>query len=492
MIQMTPTEARIFEAMLRTDFRAFIHKAFATLCPGQEFVRSWHIEAIAYHLEQVRRGEIRRLIINMPPRSLKSITTSVAFPAFVLGLDPRRRFICVSYSGELAKKHSNDFRALVEAPWYRAAFPATRIGAWKNSETEIEFTARGFRLATSVGGTLTGRGGDIIVIDDPLKPDDAYSELKRNAANEWFKSTLLSRLDDKRTGAIVIVMQRVHMNDLTGFVTEQSEEWKVLNLPAIAEADEDISISAKDIHHRNAGDALSPTREPLPVLEQLKHQIGSDAFSAQYQQMPVPPGGAMIKRHWIQRYDQLPPEQDRLTTVQSWDTASKGGPENDFSACTTWIVTRGVQRWYLVDVWRKRVDYPGLRAAVITLAAKHKARRVLVEDIGAGTPLVQELRRGKVAGIVAIKVEHDKISRMSAVSAMFESGQVFLPQRAPWLAEFERELFAFPGVKHDDQCDSVSQALSKQNYNFPMNIRKELLDAIDRREALAWNQVGSW
>jgi predicted phage terminase large subunit-like protein len=155
-------------------------------------------------------------------------------------------------------------------------------------------------------------------------------------------------------------------------------------------------------------------------------------------------------------------------------------------------VTRGVQRWYLVDVWRKRVDYPGLRAAVITLAAKHKARRVLVEDIGAGTPLVQELRRGKVAGIVAIKVEHDKISRMSAVSAMFESGQVFLPQRAPWLAEFERELFAFPGVKHDDQCDSVSQALSKQNYNFPMNIRKELLDAIDRREALAWNQVGSW
>jgi hypothetical protein len=177
---------------------------------------------------------------------------------------------------------------------------------------------------------LTGRGGEIIVIDDPLKPDDAYSEAKRNAANEWFKNTLLSRLDDKRTGAIVIVMQRVHMDDLTAFVTEQSDEWEILNLPAIADADEDIPISAENVHHRKAGEALSPAREPLSVLESLKQQIGSDAFYAQYQQMPVPPGGAMIKRHWIERYDELPPEQDRLIILQSWDTASKGGRRTTF------------------------------------------------------------------------------------------------------------------------------------------------------------------
>jgi predicted phage terminase large subunit-like protein len=470
MILRTPTEARRFEALLRNDFRFFIHKAFTTLCPGQEFERSWHIEAIAYQLERVRRGEIARLIINMPPRSLKSIAASVAFPAFVLGLDPTRRFICVSYSGELAKKHSNDFRTVVESRWYRRAFPATKIGPYKNSETEIEFTARGFRLATSVGGTLTGRGGDIIVIDDPLKPDDAYSEAKRNAANEWFKSTLLSRLDDKRTGAIVIVMQRVHMDDLTGFVTSQSDDWVILNLPAIAEADEDIPISAENVYHRKAGEALSPVREPLSVLESLRQQIGSDAFYAQYQQMPVPPGGAMIKRNWIERYDELPPQQDRLIILQSWDTASKGGPENDFSVCTTWVVTRGVRRWYLVEVWRKRVDYPELKAAVQILAAKHKAKCILVEDTGTGTSLVQELRRGKVSGIVAVKPERDKVSRMAVVSAKFESGQVFLPQRASWLADFERELFAFPGGKHDDQCDSVSQALSEQSYRLPMMI----------------------
>jgi hypothetical protein len=148
---------------------------------------------------------------------------------------------------------------VVEAPWYRSAFPATRIGPYKNSESEVEFTARGFRLATSVGGTLTGRGGDIIIIiDDPLKPDDANSEAKRNQANEWFKNTLLSRLDDKRAGAIVIVMQRVHMDDLTGFVTGQSEEWKVLNLPAIAEADEDVPISATEVYHRRAKEPLLP------------------------------------------------------------------------------------------------------------------------------------------------------------------------------------------------------------------------------------------
>ncbi len=175
-------DARAFRALLRHDFSAFVRKVFATLESGQAYVPNWHLEAIGYQLERVRRGEIKRLIINMPPRSLKSMTASVAFPAFVLGHNPTRRIICVSYSGDLAKKLANDFRAVAEARWYRELFPGTRIGQ-KDSESEIELTARGFRLATSVGGTLTGRGGDLIIIDDPLKPDDACSEIKRNAAN---------------------------------------------------------------------------------------------------------------------------------------------------------------------------------------------------------------------------------------------------------------------------------------------------------------------
>jgi hypothetical protein len=160
------SDGRLLQALLRNDFRAFVEKVFMTLTPGQTFIRSWHLEAIAYQLERVRRSEIKRLIINMPPRSLKSIMASVAFPAFILGLDPTRRIICASYSGELAKKHSNDFCAVLDSRWYRSTFPGTRVGPFKNNETEIELTARGFRLATSVGGTLTGRGGDIIIVDE--------------------------------------------------------------------------------------------------------------------------------------------------------------------------------------------------------------------------------------------------------------------------------------------------------------------------------------
>jgi predicted phage terminase large subunit-like protein len=450
---------RIVQALLRYDLRAFVHKVFRSLTLGQTYVHSWHIDAIIYQLERIRRGEIRRLIINMPPRSLKSITASVAFPAFLLGHDPTKRIICVSYSGDLAKKHSNDFRAILESAWYREIFPDTRIGIYKNTETEIELTKRGFRLATSVGGTLTGRGGDTIIIDDPLKPDDAYSEPRRTAANQWFANTLLSRLDDKRTGAIVVVMQRVHMDDLTGYLLGQSNEWEVLSLPAVAYADEVIQIVPNRTYSRRVGEALS-VREPLETLDAIKLQIGGDAFSAQYQQTPVPPGGAMVKRDWIQRYSELPPRYEWHYVLQSWDTASKGGPDNDWSVGTTWIVTRD-KRWYLTDVVRFRADYPRLKAEVIRAARQWKPRKILVEDKGTGTSLVQELKR-QISGIIAVEPERDKIARMSVASAKIEAGQVFFPERARWLPDLEAELFAFPGSRHDDQCDSISQALMNE------------------------------
>lgn len=474
---MTAADGRLLQAVLRSNFTAFVQKSFNTLSPGQMFIPNWHIDAITYQLERVRRGEVRRLIINMPPRSLKSIMASVAFPAFVLGQTPWRRLICVSYSGELAKKHSNDFRALIESGWYQELFPGTRVGPYKNSETEIEFTERGYRLATSVGGTLTGRGGEIIIIDDPLKPDDARSEVKRTAANHWFMNTLLSRLDDKRTGAIIIVMQRVHMDDLTGFVLEQSSDWEVLNLPAIADHEQTVRVSPRECFVREPGTALFPEREPIDVLEEMKRQIGSDAFSAQYQQMPVPPGGAMIKRSWIRRYNELPPEAAHLFTLQSWDTASKGGPDNDWSVCTTWIVTKQHQ-WFLADVFRRRLDYPSLKAAVVSIAKQWKASRVLIEDAAAGTALVQELRPRIPA--IAIKPEGDKVSRMAVVSTRFETGQVFFPERAPWLADLESELFAFPGARHDDQCDSISQALTRENTPFMVYITQEMVDRARR------------
>jgi predicted phage terminase large subunit-like protein len=394
----------------------------------------------------------------MPPRSLKSIAASVAFPAFVLGHDPTKRIICSSYSGELACKLSNDFRAVLASPWYQSIFPNTRIGPYKDSENEVELTHRGFRLATSTGGTLTGRGGDIIVIDDPLKPLDAMSDLKRSGGNIWFNNTLLSRLDDKRTGAIVIVMQRVHMEDLTGFVLDHSDEWTVLSLPAIAESFESIPLGPGRVHVRRPGDVLSPQREPLEVLEQLRLQLGSDVFFAQYQQAPVPPGGAMIKRKWLRRYTELPPPTDGLFRVQSWDTAAKGGPDNDWSVCSTWQCTNDC-RFFLIDIHRARHDYPALKAKVQELAEQYGAHQVLIEEAGTAMGLLDELKY-KVRGLTGIKPDKDKETRMAIASASFEAGQVYFPERASWLPELEAELFSFPSSRHDDQVDSISQALN--------------------------------
>lgn len=455
---MNELDRPLLTAILRQNFYAFVRKAFNTLSPGQTFIPDWHVRAVAFQLERVRRGEITRLMINVPPRSLKTITASVAFPAFVLGHEPTRRIICASYSAELAYKSSNDFRALLANPWYQDLFPWTRIGRYKDSEIEVETTQRGFRLATSTGGTLTGRGGDIIVIDDPLKPIDALSESKRSAANDWFLNTVISRLDDKRTGAIVIVMQRVHMDDLTGFLLRQSDEWTVLSLPAIAETFESIPLGGGYFHQRQPSDVLSPEREPKQVLEQLRLQVGSDLFSAQYQQAPFPPGGAMIKRSWVRRYTEVPPAAGGSMIIQSWDTAAKGGPDNDWSVCSTWLWPDNCQ-WCLLDVWRGRVDYPGLKAKVVELAKRWGAHQVLVEEAGTAIGLLAELRF-QVPGLKGVKPEKDKQTRMSIASAIFEAGQVYFPERATWLPELEAELFSFPGSRYDDQVDSISQVLN--------------------------------
>lgn len=309
-----------------------------------------------------------------------------------------------------------------------------------------------------MGGTLTGRGGDLIIIDDPLKPIDALSDVKRSGVNEWMANTVLSRLDDKKTGAIVIVMQRVHLDDLTGFVRGLSDDWTVLSLPAIADVDETIPLTRGEFYHRRAGEVLSPLREPMNVLEQLRRQLGSDLFYAQYQQSPVPPGGAMIKRHWVQRYREAPMFQSSKFIIQSWDTAAKGGPDNDWSVCTTWLHTSDCQ-WYLLDLWRGRLDYPGLKAKVEDLARFWDADEILVEEAGTAIALLDELRL-RVPGIIGIKPERDKETRMSIASAKFEAKQVHFPEGAAWLAELEAELFSFPGSKHDDQVDSISQALN--------------------------------
>jgi hypothetical protein len=264
----------LLELQTRQDLPTFVHRTFQTVAPGQRFLDNWHLWAIAHHLQLCLSGQTKRLIITLPPRQLKSICASVALPAFAFGLDPTRRIICASYAQELAAKHARDCRLVLESAWYQRLFPHTRIDPRKNSEGEFATTKGGFRLAISVGGPLTGRGADLIIIDDPLKATDAMSAVRRQFTNEWLGSTLLSRLDSKAEGVIVLVMQRLHVDDLVGHVL-QTGDWVQLNLPAIAETAETIPIGPGRVHRRTAGEVLHPERESLAVLQQLKACMGS-------------------------------------------------------------------------------------------------------------------------------------------------------------------------------------------------------------------------
>src|SRR5262249_11081903 len=241
---------------------------------GESLLMNGHIEAMAYHLEKVRLGRIKRLIINLPPRYLKSLVTSVAFPAFVLGHDPTKRLIVASYGSDLAVKLANDCRTVINSARYKSVFPGLQISRMKNTESEIATTRGGFRLAPSVDGSVTGRGGDIIVIDDPLKPSDASSDAKREHVNTWFKNTLYSRLDAKRKGAIIIVMQRLHDDDLCGYLSKKSHGWTVLNFPAIALKEEQIPIGDGRFYYRHIGDVLHPERESKSDLDNIRSELG--------------------------------------------------------------------------------------------------------------------------------------------------------------------------------------------------------------------------
>ncbi|MGB0748551.1 MAG: phage terminase large subunit [Magnetospiraceae bacterium] len=448
--------ASVLDAVLRTDFLAFVNKVFITLNGSQKLHLNWHLELMAEELTAAGRGETKRLIVNIPPRNLKSISASVALPAWILGHDPTARIVCVSYSQDLANKHARDCRAVMETAWYQRAFRNTRIKRTKRAEADFDTTQGGGRLSTSVGGTLTGQGGNIIIIDDPIRATDAMSRTARRNCADWYDNTLYSRLDSKQDGVIILIQQRFHVDDRVSHVYTK-ETWKHLVLPAIAEQDETWKLPNGKVIHRAAGEPLNPAFEPLPILETLKSTVGSAVFAAQYQQCPVPPDGTMIKRAWIQRYDTLPPRSSGTLIVQSWDTASKGTELSDYSVCTTWQITDGI--YYLVDVYRARLEYPELKRQAVTMRNLHRPTSILIEDKGSGISLAQELWTKEIRSI-RINPRDDKETRLYVVSHLFESGQVQFPKQAPWMGELEAELFAFPHGRHDDQVDSITQFLA--------------------------------
>ena len=441
------------DAALRTDFGTFSRKVFLTLNPGSQFEENWHIEAVTHSLENARIGRTKRLIINIPPRSLKSVLASVALPAFILGHNPSARLICVSYAQPLAARLARDFRRILVSDWYQRIFPRTVI--IKDAEDIMETTLGGSRLSTSVGAVVTGFGAGTIIIDDPMKPDEAPSQAARDRVIRYYRETLFSRLDRKVDGVIIVVMQRLHEDDLAGHLLREGS-WTHLSLPAIATADAVIELGNGNTHARRVGDVLHPNREPQSALDELRRNLGSAAFEAQYQQAPVPETGNMVKREWLQSY-RAPLDRAGMRIAQSWDTALKGDSRADYSVCTTWAEKGG--QHYLLDVFRKQLDFAELIKAAVSLYQQHRPDAVLIEDQGSGTILIQQLRAQNKIHAIGRRSKDDKTTRLSTVLPAFESGKVLFPHDAPWLPQMLTELFGFPSARYDDQVDSISQYL---------------------------------
>jgi predicted phage terminase large subunit-like protein len=453
-------DLRAFDALLRQQLYPFVWKAFGTLNPGERFLPAWHVEAMCFALQEVAAGHCRRLLITVPPRHLKSICTAVALPAWLLGRSPTVRIMVASYGGDLAAKHARDFRQLIQAPWYRRLFPSFAIDPRRNTETEILTTRRGFRKAVSLGGAVTGFGADLLIVDDLMKAADASSATERQRVKDYYEQTLFSRLDDKQNGRIVVIQQRLHEDDLPGYLLDRGN-FTHLNLRAIAEENEAFPLGMGRMGRRQAGEPLFAAREPLSALEDIRREIGSFAFSSQYQQNPVPPEGNRLRWGWFRTYDQTPERSELLMVVQSWDTAATAEPTSDFSVCTTWGLTKE-GKWLLLDVERARLEYPSLKRRVIALRRLWRADRLVVEYAGPGIPLVSDLRQElphERDVIVAYQPLVDKETRLMGQTAPIEAGEVLLPREAPWLTGFKQELLAFPNGRHDDQVDSMAQFL---------------------------------
>lgn len=338
---------RLLNALLRHDLSAFTEMAFRALHPGVAYVRNWHLDHIAWQLRRVERGEVKRLIINVPPRSLKSVQVSVAFSAWLLGRDPTKRIMAVSYAGDFARELARFTRGVMQGDWFREAFPECVLTAKR--DMELVTSRGGRRFAAGVGGAVLGRGADIILIDDPLKAIDATSEAERRRVNDFYDNTLFSRLNDRRTGAIVIIMQRLHQDDLVGHVLAK-EDWEVVSLPAIAMESKTYRTGdqPQNIYYRPVERVLNLGRDTREEYEKIRRSQGSLVFSAQYQQTPVPPEGNVVRREWIRRYETRPESFDLL--VASWDTASTIQETSDYSVGMVWGA-KGLD-YYLLDIVR--------------------------------------------------------------------------------------------------------------------------------------------
>jgi predicted phage terminase large subunit-like protein len=414
---------------------------------GYRWRDNWHHALICKALEDVFYGKTKRLIINLPPRYSKTELAVLNFITWCFGLVPDCEFIHTSYSSTLAENNSSNAQQIMVHEGYNELFPETMLAS--SAKAHWKTTAGGVLYATGSGGSVTGFGagkmregfGGAIIIDDPHKANEAGSDTMRNGVIDWYQNTLSSRTNNPET-PIILIMQRLHESDLAGWLLAggSGEEWTHLNIPAINEKDE----------------ALWPWKHDIETLRQME-KSSPYVFSGQYMQRPAPLGGGIFKTAWWQWFNPAAAPKFRRI-VQSWDTAFKTKEANDYSVCTTWGETD--TGFYLLDIWKDKVEFPDLKRMVVALGAKWKPNALLVEDKASGQSLIQDLRRETRLPIIPIRPTMDKVARANLVTPLIESGRVHLPEGHPEVANFVHSAAQFPNGAHDDDIDSVTQALT--------------------------------
>lgn len=470
-------------ALARLDFGFFLRMAFKELGGNSAYAHNWHIDAIIHQLDQIRTGQNRRLMVTMPPRHLKSRIVSIAWVAWMLGNNPALNFLCVSYGQALAEDHAADCLRIIQSPWYRRAFPSLVLSS--RAVAHFRTSAGGGRMASSVEGATTGFGADIIIVDDPLKAQDALSVAARDTVNRWFDETLAQRPNSQMTGAIVVVMQRLHDADLVGSLKKRGG-FRELCLPAIAIRDEDVPLIRGRTWRRRAGCALHPERQSLPMLLARKAE-SPYMFAGQYQQNPIPEIGNIIEVAWLRKYDAAVLDLSQGQIVMSLDTASKDNPFNDYTAI---VVARILgKQIHIIAVYRARFQFPELKAKTIELARLHGAHVLLIEDAASGQQLIQLLRAEQHAGVpspIPRRPSGPKEARVMGASAMIQAERLYIPEKAHWVADYVSELTGFPGAAYDDQVDATTQLLlwvqEKDLYRLPHNDGPIEMEGVDDRE----------
>lgn len=408
-----------------------------------------HLARLVDKLEALERGKLSRLIVAMPPRHGKSQLGSVFFPAWSLGRSPTRKVIFATYSQDLAEEIGRQVRNKLADPVHRLIFPACELSADSQAAHRFSTTAGGDYYAVGRGGAITGRGCELLVLDDPLKGvEEAQSAAIRRSLHTWFRTDVYSRL---HPGAgILLISTRWAEDDLAGMLLREhaADGWEVLALPAIAE-------TTNDPLGRAEGDPLWPARYSLDLLQDIKAHASPSYWSALYQQRPTPIEGAIFKRDWWRTYREQPASFDRI--VMSVDSAFSSKETADYSAMTTWGETK--TGFYLLGLWRGRVEFPELKRKLVVLAGERKPNVILIENRASGQSLIQELQRDTTLPIKPIDVSKDKVVRANAVTPTIEAGRVYLPEGASWLTDYLDELSSFPTARHDDLVDSTTMAL---------------------------------